>query len=210
MLKDVYAHRIISFRAAIDDFKISSLKGITGDYPSYLYFLSFSDVTLEYTRTELRDLYSLPLNLTAKEMKKVVLAALESHWTYKGTYKFLSNNCATETLNLLRTALAHRPKVLALESIRPDHLYNDLINIGLADKKYNLHIIQKIFPELVRNSHTHLFDTNLKVLFDAGLVPSNFTLQEYQKLPVNTRLAMIKAVIENKGGQYKSVIYMLS
>ncbi|MGZ3818714.1 MAG: DUF7844 domain-containing protein [Bdellovibrio sp.] len=202
-LNDVYAHRVISFRAAVDDFKISTLKGIVGDYPSYLYFLSFSDVNQEYTRTELRPLYSLPLKLTPNEMEKVVLAALEGHWSYKGTYKFLSNNCATETLNLLQTALINRPKVLAMQSIRPDHLYNDLIDIGLADSKYELENLAKQFPSLESNSQLRLFNNNLNVLATAGLVPHNISLEEYLQLSIDNRTSMAKAIIQNKSGRYK-------
>ncbi len=201
-LSDIYAHRIISFRAAIDDMQINSLKGISGSYPSYLYMLSASDVINEYTRTELRTLYSLPLKLTKKEKERVLIAALEAHWAYKGNYKFLSNNCAHEALNLLQTALVDRPRFLAQSTLRPDSLYNLLIDTGVAEAKYAAESLPEAFPQLVFKSQERLFVDNVKVLSQAGLVPQNLSFADYQRLPALARLNIVKALVANKTGNY--------
>lgn len=202
-LKDVYAHRIISFRAAVDDMQINSLKGISGSYPSYLYMLSASDVINEYTRTELRTLYSLPLKLSSKEKQRVLLAALEAHWAYKGNYKFLSNNCAHETLNLLQTALVDRPRLLAQSTLRPDSLYELLIDMGVAEPKFRASSLPESFPQLVFKSQIRLFEDNVNVLSNAGLISEEMTFEAYQALPASQRLEMVKSLFTNKAGEFR-------
>lgn len=171
-LKDTFAHRILSFRAAVDDLDINSLKGLEGDYPSYLYILKASDVILEYTRTEGRELYSLPLRLSRQEMQRVLSAALEAHWSYRGRYRFLANNCAHETWNLLQSALVYRSGISDKTTLRPDELYEMLIKIGLASPKYSI-TNEKTIPSILKlKSQNDLFAKNFEVLQRLGVVTS--------------------------------------
>ncbi len=54
------------------------------------------------------------------------------HWAYDGNYYFLSNNCAVETLKLLRSGTAN-PRLTGLDNIMPNGLLEVLEGRGLAD-----------------------------------------------------------------------------
>ncbi|MNF70638.1 hypothetical protein D3C84_525540 [compost metagenome] len=54
------------------------------------------------------------------------------HWSYDGNYFFLSNNCAVESLKLLRSG-SHNPQLTGLDSIMPNGLLEVLKARGLAD-----------------------------------------------------------------------------
>ncbi|MEK7692545.1 MAG: DUF4105 domain-containing protein [Bdellovibrionota bacterium] len=101
-LNDVAHHRILSFRANVEDLKINQWKGVFGGYPSLLFVLKFTDVLDEYTRREFRDVASHPLALDRSEIADFIDRALEANWSYAGNYKFMSRNCATESYQLLR------------------------------------------------------------------------------------------------------------
>jgi hypothetical protein len=141
-LKDVSHHRVISFRANIEDFQLNNWKALTGKYPSQLFILSLSEVVNEYTQVELRRLISPPLQLSTIEKTMLVEKVLENYWNYKGRYYFLSNNCADETFALLAGVFFER-HVLDMQKftfsdaglITPKELYQFYKQIGLAAKK---------------------------------------------------------------------------
>lgn len=129
---DLDHHLVLSFRAFVGDVQLSSWDGLTGVYPSRLFVLPLDQVIDEYTKVELRSLASIPLKLQRDEIDTLVERSAEMHWSYDGDYYFLSNNCAVETLKLLRSGTA-RPELTALDSILPSGLLEILINRGLAD-----------------------------------------------------------------------------
>ena len=129
---DLDHHLVLSFRAFVGDVQLSSWDGLTGVYPSRLFVLPLGQVIDEYTKVELRSLASIPLKLQRDEIDRLVERSAEMHWSYDGDYYFLSNNCAVETLKLLRSGTA-RPELTALDSILPSGLLEILINRGLAD-----------------------------------------------------------------------------
>ena len=129
---DLDHHLVLSFRAFVGDVQLSSWDGLTGVYPSRLFVLPLGQVIDEYTKIELRSLASIPLRLQRAEIENLVTRSAEMHWSYDGDYYFLSNNCAVETLKLLRSGTA-RPELVALDSILPSGLLEILINRGLAD-----------------------------------------------------------------------------
>jgi hypothetical protein len=129
---DLDHHLVLSFRAFVGDVQLSSWDGLTGVYPSRLFVLPLGQVIDEYTKIELRSLASIPLKLQRDEVKQLVARSAEMHWSYDGDYYFLSNNCAVETLKLLRSGTA-RPELTALDSILPSGLLEILINRDLAD-----------------------------------------------------------------------------
>ncbi len=129
---DLDHHLVLSFRAFVGDVQLSSWDGLTGVYPSRLFVLPLGQVIEEYTKVELRSLASIPLKLERDEIDRLVERSAEMHWSYDGDYYFLSNNCAVETLKLLRSGTA-RPELTALDSILPSGLLEILINRGLAD-----------------------------------------------------------------------------
>lgn len=129
---DLAHHRVLSFRAFVDDVQISSWKGLTGSYPSRLFLLPLDQVIEEYTRIELRGLQSIPLHLRQEEIGTLLERAAQLHWSYDGRYYFVSNNCAVETYKLLHDGVA-RLADGSLSSITPTGLLRRLEQAGIAD-----------------------------------------------------------------------------
>lgn len=131
-LTDLDSHVVLSYRAFVDSMAISSMDGLTGKYPSRLFIIPLHQVVEEYAKGELRALKSIPLKLSRKEIEDVVTRSVESHWSYNGKYYFVSNNCATESMNLIRSAL-FSPELLPIEVKSPIDLYASLVRAGRAD-----------------------------------------------------------------------------
>ena len=129
---DLQEHLVLSYRAFVNDVQLSSWDGLTGAYPSRLFVLPLAQVIDEYTKTELRSLASVPLTLNRAEIEDVVEHAAEMHWSYDGNYYFISNNCAVETLKLLRSG-SDNSQLKGLDSIMPNGLLEVLKARGLAD-----------------------------------------------------------------------------
>jgi len=129
---DLDQHLVLSYRAFVGDVQLSSWDGLIGKYPSRLFVLPLSQVIDEYTKTELRGLASVPLKLTRQEINDTVEHAAEMHWSYDGNYFFISNNCAVESLKLLRSGSAN-PQLTGLDNITPNGLLEVLKGRGLAD-----------------------------------------------------------------------------
>lgn len=131
---DLDQHLVLSYRAFVGDVQLSSWDGLVGKYPSRLFVLPLAQVIDEYTKTELRSLASVPLNLSRSEIEGVVEHAAEMHWSYDGNYFFLSNNCAVEGLKLLRSG-SNNARLTGLDSIMPNGLLEVLKGRGLADTR---------------------------------------------------------------------------
>ncbi|WP_189656304.1 DUF7844 domain-containing protein [Pseudomonas zanjanensis] len=129
---DLDQHLVLSYRAFVGDVQLSSWDGLVGKYPSRLFILPLAQVIDEYTKTELRSLASVPLNLSRTEIEETVEHAAEMHWSYDGNYYFLSNNCAVESLKLLRSG-SNNKQLNGLDSIMPNGLLEVLKGRGLAD-----------------------------------------------------------------------------
>lgn len=130
-LKDVSHHVVLSYRAEVTDLVINYVKGLKGEYPSQLFLLRFHEVQQEYTKFELRELYSVPLMLERGELKAFLDLTLERYWGYQGKYYFLDNNCGTEALKHLSFALPE-DKANELSSITPERLFRGLNREGFA------------------------------------------------------------------------------
>lgn len=133
-LEDKLFHLVVSYRANIDDGKLNYIKGLTGGYPSMLFILNFSDVLDEYNRDELRDIMSYPLNLSAKEREEFITRVKEEHWNYRGAYKFINNNCAVESYDLLKGAL-NRDQLQTKSSVTPNGVLEDLDKLNFLSVK---------------------------------------------------------------------------
>lgn len=104
--QDVQDHVVLSFAANLHgSLRIEALKGLLGKYRSQLFVRRLPQVIIDYTERQLRDLYSFPLELSRSELDALVFRVLEVFWSYSGPYYFLTNNCGTETLSLLRAVL---------------------------------------------------------------------------------------------------------
>jgi hypothetical protein len=129
-LNDVQHHVVLSYRADVRDLRVNNWRGLTGQYPSQLYLLPFTEVVDEYTEEQLRELISLPLRLSVDQKAQLVSSALEIYWEYRGRYYFLTNNCATESKEFLQGVI---PGLDRLKGMTPIGLYKELIKRGLAD-----------------------------------------------------------------------------
>lgn len=129
---DLQHHRVLSFRAFVDDVQISSWRGLTGSYPSRLFLLPLEQVVEEYTKVELRGLQSIPLRLERAEIAALLERTAQLHWSYDGRYYFLSNNCAVETFKLLHDGVP-RLAGARLASITPTGLLRRLQRAAIAD-----------------------------------------------------------------------------
>jgi hypothetical protein len=61
---------------------------------------------------------------------------LQQFWEYRGRYQFLSNNCATEALNLLKSVVADPKFQKEVHVITPVGLYDALKSFGLMDESF--------------------------------------------------------------------------
>ncbi|GAB2515404.1 DUF7844 domain-containing protein [Lysobacter humi (ex Lee et al. 2017)] len=129
---DLAHHRVLSFRAFVDDVQISNWKGLTGAYPSRLFVLPLNQVVDEYTKVELRGLRSVPLRLSRDEIDALLERAAQVHWSYDGRYRFVGNNCAVETWKLLHDGVP-RLAALPVAAITPTGLLTRLRRTGVAD-----------------------------------------------------------------------------
>ncbi|CTP82529.1 hypothetical protein A6R71_18705 [Xanthomonas translucens pv. arrhenatheri] len=129
---DLAYHKVLSFRAFVDDVQISNLRGLLGSYPSRLFVLPLRQVVDDYTQVQLRGLQSIPLRLAPEEIAALLERAAQLHWSYDGRYYFLSNNCAVETYKLLHDGVP-RLAGARLSGISPTGLLRRLARAGIAD-----------------------------------------------------------------------------
>jgi len=182
-LNDLSEHVVISFRANITDMTTNYAKGINGEYPSQLFFLTLPEVINEYTKGEFRDVFSLPLKLSEKEKAAFLHRASELYWSYKGKYYFFTNNCATEAMNLLKVAMIDNKEVQGKNVVTPLGLNDFLIksDIGQADIFNDIKLAERkgyFFPGL-----TEKLKNSLKIL---GL--NDLSFEEFSKFSAEKRL----------------------
>jgi hypothetical protein len=131
-LQDVQHHIVISFVANLGgDLRTSIWKGLTGGYLSQLFLRPMSDIIIEYTELEFRDLHSYPLLLSQAEKLQLVRHVLEMYWSYAGRYYFFTNNCAVESSSLVKS-IAESPLAQSMRSLTPSGLRDDLLSRKLA------------------------------------------------------------------------------
>lgn len=127
---DLAYHRVLSFRAFVNDVQISNWRGLTGAYPARLFVLPLDQVIDEYTRIELRDLQAWSLSLSPVQIDALLQLAARAHWSYDGRYRFIGNNCAVESGRLLDLALT--PPRRRLQATTPRGVLRRLQDAGLA------------------------------------------------------------------------------
>jgi hypothetical protein len=158
--------------------------------------MRYLEVQQEYTKFDLRDLYSIPLKMTADQKKDFLDLTIERFWTYQGRYYFLDNNCGTETAKHLAAALSDEEAKL-IGSITPLKIYNDIVKHGndLTDGNFDglgreqmvagKYIVESMFEEL--NSNYQVLRSHLESFkekdFKKFIVKTNAEtrLQDYQK-----------------------------
>jgi len=137
-----------------------------GKYPSQLFIMRYLEVQQEYTKFDLRDLYSIPLKMNSEQKKDFLDLTIERFWTYQGRYYFLDNNCGTETVKHLAVALSDDESKL-IGSITPLKIYNDIVKHGndLTDGNFDgLNRDQMVAGKLVVESMFEDLNANYQVL----------------------------------------------
>lgn len=133
MLDEDY-HVVASFGAYVDQGEINPWDGLVGNYASYLFFYPFKKILNNYTVGELREVTSLPIKLSRNQKNAFLTALIEKHWSYRGEYKFLTNNCAVEALSIIQSALVFHSRVLDSSVVSPLGLLEILNKLNLVDK----------------------------------------------------------------------------
>jgi hypothetical protein len=202
-------HIILSARANVDDVVLDMLKGFFGGYSSQLFAIPLSEVLSEYNEGELRDLVSVPLEISKSEVTSFLEAANLNHWGYRGDYKFVTNNCAQESNSLLQAALAKtRSYVTLIDTITPTGFYEELIKNGLVKRldKEKLESTKQsmLFPALHKVMVTQMaqvFKTPNEMDKDSFL-----KLVKEQKLKSFVDQFEIQKVVEIQDSNVKDVI----
>ncbi len=188
-LRDVEHHLVLSFRAWVDAIQLSMWAGLVGDYASRLFILPLSQVIDEYPKDQFRSLRSIPLKLSREQIHDLVVRSVETHWSYEGMYKFITANCATETLDLLQSVLMS-PVMMNIDIKTPAGLYAALQKVNLTDD--SVFRDRKKAKDLgyIFASYEERYDFTVNLLKDAGLT----TVKNYQEW-VNTRASYRQQVI---------------
>lgn len=191
-MKDTQFHYVASFSAFIGNLEINPIDGLFGNYSAHLFMNHFDDVINTYNNTELREIYSLPLNLSSVQKEILLKGLYEAHWGYRGKYEFTSNNCSIETFSVIKDAFINSPTVFDSYVIRPDSLFELLPQLKITagdvfkDMKYAFDY-GYYFPSKRPN-----YERAIQVLIEKKILPEDFDLDSYVELPAIERTPYIK------------------
>ncbi|WP_413586307.1 DUF4105 domain-containing protein [Bdellovibrio sp. HCB274] len=167
-LRDIEHHLVLSHRAFVDSLQLNAWAGMVGDYDSRLFILPLSQVIDEYPKGQFRALRSLPLALTRQQITDFITRSVEIHWEYNGKYKFITNNCATETLDLLQSVLLS-PAMINTEIKTPKGLYDVLLKQGLGNERVFFDKKSALELGYYFDSYEERYTKTFAIVQDAGL-----------------------------------------
>ena len=92
------------------------------------------------------------------------------HWEYRGSYRFFSRNCASETLRLV-TSVYDDVGFHVENSVRPYGVLNRLIRLGIVDEKYGENNfanldglnIMKSYEQHLKTAYSNIFPRAKKI-----------------------------------------------
>ncbi|PHR58097.1 MAG: hypothetical protein COA44_04110 [Arcobacter sp.] len=178
---NLYEHLVLGYRAHVNEFKVSTIKGLMGDYRAYLFANDFMDIYQEYTISEFRHLYSLPLHLSKKKREDIVRDMSEIHWEYSGNYKFLNKNCSTLMQNTLKYMWQKFSENARMDELywRPDNFFEALRETPLSAFE-KLEDLKKAEEEGFYFPSTQpAYERALKMVHKAMNNPEFSSLEEY-------------------------------
>lgn len=105
--------------------------GLNGSYPSVMYLLSSTLIWEQYNDDEFRNVISTPLYLSDIEKEDLLNRVIEIKSGYEGSYQFFSNNCRSETEDLIKSVVRNE-KIKSLSGLTPVGLRKGFYKIGLA------------------------------------------------------------------------------
>ncbi|MCO4756127.1 MAG: DUF4105 domain-containing protein, partial [Bacteriovoracaceae bacterium] len=123
---------VLNFTGFIPGLEINNYDGLVGNYDSVISITKLSPTLKQYTKGENREVFSYPLNITKEQKRRFINLAMQRVWGYMGSYKFLTNNCATESLDFLK-AIVWDSKVQNSNAKTPVGMREVLDEIGLID-----------------------------------------------------------------------------
>lgn len=198
-VNDLSHHLVLTFRARVESIEIESLKGLNGSYPSVLFVERFRSILGEYAKDELRNLYSFPLEISRQEMNHILDTALELHWSYEGRYYFFSNNCATESVGILKRAIGDSFRFHNLTSHRPDILVQQLQQSGLVSLERRIE-----YPSERAN-----LESLIGNLVKAGIVPPSVSLDTWLQVAEKVRHGWARRAISHADKSLVSNLFLL-
>lgn len=113
----------------------SIVGGLRGSYPTQVSFNFAANIKRKYLYDDFRSLVSVPLQFNEDQKRLFVYLLEVRFWLYNNHYKFLSNNCASEVLKLLKLVLPNGNPLdhVGASFLTPMGLMKKLIKIGVAD-----------------------------------------------------------------------------
>lgn len=194
-------HLVLGYQANVDELSLDLWKALTGGYRAYLYAHPFMDIYREYAISEFRDVYSLPLEMTAPRREALVRGLSELHWRFAGGYKFFTRNCGTllqDALRVLWPAYAHEP-ALASTRMRPDSFFERLRSTSLVRSEALFELESAERNGYFFSSTKEYYEEAATVVVSALSEPTFHNLESFLDLLPETR----KHLRERDGGFLK-------
>ncbi|WP_291515468.1 DUF4105 domain-containing protein [Bdellovibrio sp. ArHS] len=194
---------VLSFRARVDELFINNAMGLQGKYDSVAFFYPMASIITEYNTNELRDLQSFEIPLTKEQRKKFLSAAIYSHWNHQGRYYFLSNNCATETLNLMKFAFPENELLQEVFATTPISLAETLKQIGAIQSLqkrpgYSYPSKLRVFSDAIKNLNEKL-GTSFRSLEDYASWNETSKSRHFANLQSLPRITLLNLyLLENR------------
>lgn len=124
---------MVGFLGVIDDTAINNYKGITGAYPSRLTIGLYNETITRYTKKEFRSLSEYELVMKENQKRDFLQHVVSLYFEYSGRYYFVTNNCASEAINLLK--VAYQSDAFFKENpITPNQVMETLHKHGIVNK----------------------------------------------------------------------------
>ncbi|WP_413583432.1 DUF4105 domain-containing protein [Bdellovibrio sp. HCB288] len=201
-LRDIEYHLVLSYRAFVDSLQLNAWAGLVGDYPSRLFILPLNQVIDEYAKTQFRALRSLPLALTRAQIKNLIERSVEIHWGYNGKYKFITNNCATETMDLLQSVLLS-PAIMNTEIKTPKGLYDVLLKQGIGNERVFFDMKSALELGYYFDSYEERYNKTFEIIHEAGMTGAKDFKQWVESTAVY-RNGIIKGINKSQAN-YKKI-----
>lgn len=195
-INDISNNYVLGFRATIQDMKMDMRKGLDGTYPSQMSILPLMEVVNDYTTGEYRDVMSVPMIMSRLEIERFINKALETYWSYEGNYFFFTNNCATEAMNLIRSAYVSNEKIQRKVMYTPVGMYNYFAKNALTDNSVLLDEKKAIYEGYLFKAADDKFNQSL-ALFGFNPKDEN-TLKKLVAIDGNKRFAIYMNVAKEK------------
>lgn len=135
VMRPPYQDLTVGFVGVISETTMSTYKGLTGKYPSKLSISSYAATVASYTQDELRLISEYPLKLSEEQKTIFLQQVMTIYYEYTGRYYFITNNCATEAMKLLRAVYSKNTEFQKENSLSPKGVLKDLIKYDFIDQK---------------------------------------------------------------------------